>query len=98
MMDEIIEDMKSKTPEELFECLYSGSEHFRRSWNKFKENNMISYIDIAERTNRKPSEVLAVIEEMEDELQLYKKNNQFGFPPLLNSEEACEIVDKLENK
>ena len=62
---------------------------------------MITYIDIAKKLNKKPSEVLTGIEEMEDELELYKKNSQFGFPPLLSSEEAAEIEDRIkknENK
>ena len=35
MMDEIIDDMESKTPEQLFNDLYTESEHFRKQWDNF---------------------------------------------------------------
>lgn len=38
MMDEIIKDMESKTPEELFDNLYSNSDHFKQQWDNFCKN------------------------------------------------------------
>lgn len=43
MMDEIINDMKSKKPEELFNDLYMGSEHFRRQWDEYDKNGCYEY-------------------------------------------------------
>lgn len=38
MMDDIIEDMASKTDEQRFDEFYEASPHFRKCWNKTLED------------------------------------------------------------